>query len=171
MPARSIALSGLKAVLDGATQRVTQEAAQQIVSDLIALGPWYSGQFAKNWVVQIGNKKIPAVVEPDGFKGRTTRSSVPIPLVPSLRGTGKKKTLGYTIGNRTTYRNIAMDLVPGRVTNARVISAPQDWYRNYVEGGPLRDVLIAAIGKIGADPKVRGYKKTVFIGPTGRLVR
>lgn len=170
MPNRSIALAGLTAVIEDATQKVTKEAAEKIVFDLITKGPWYSGQFANNWVVKVGRTTVPATVEPSGVKGKTRRSSVPIPTVPSLRGTGKNKSLGYTIANRTTYRAIAMDLVPGRTENAATISAERDWYRNYVNG-ELRNVLLAATGKIGSNPRVRGYKKTIFIGPTGRVVR
>ena len=94
----------------------------------------------------------------------------PAPVVPSLRGTGKKKNVGYTIGNRTVYRNIALDLVPGRTEKAREISAPQDWYRTYIEGGSLRDTLAAAVGAAAQNPRVKGFKSSKTYGPFGRLV-
>jgi len=87
-----------------------------------------------------------------------------------LRGTGKKKVVGYTIDNRTTYRRVAMDLVPGRVANATEISAERDWYVNFIQGGGLRDVLASSVAAAAADPKVKGFKGGRFIGPVGRLV-
>ena len=167
---RPVKLPGVREYLQEVTQVTAKEAATQIVGRLIFLGPWYSGQFARNWVVKVGDTKIPATVGPSDAKIRTPRQSVSPPTVPSLRGTGKKKVVGYTIDNRTTYRRVAMDLVPGRVANATEISAERDWYVNFIQGGGLRDVLASSVAAAAADPKVKGFKGGRFIGPVGRLV-
>ena len=174
---RPVRIPGYREWIGEVTQVTAKEAATQIVGRLIFLGPWYSGQFARNWVVKAGDVRIPATVEGEsrfapggGFKARTARQLVDLPPVPSLRGTGKKKTVGYTIGNRVTYRNIALDLEPGRVENAREISAPRDWYRDFIEGGGLKDVLASSVGAAAANPKIKGFRGDRFIGPVGRLV-
>ena len=167
---RPVKLPGLREQLEEVTQVAAREAATQIVGRLIFLGPWYSGQFARNWAVKVGDTRIPATVEPSDAKIRTPRQSISPPTVPSLRGTGKKKVVGYTIDNRTTYRRVAMDLVPGRVANATEISAERDWYVNFIQGGGLRDVLASSVAAAAADPKVKGFKGGRFIGPVGRLV-
>lgn len=167
---RPVKLPGVREYLQEVSQVTAKEAATQIVGRLIFLGPWYSGQFARNWVVKVGDTKIPATVGPSDAKIRTPRQSISPPTVPSLRGTGKKKVVGYTIDNRTTYRRVAMDLVPGRVANATEISAERDWYVKFIQSGGLRDVLGLSVAAAAADPKVKGFKGGRFIGPVGRLV-
>jgi len=170
MASRKFKLPGFSEYLEEVTQVTAKEAATRIVGELVFLGPWYSGEFAKNWVVRTGDKRIPATVPaPDVFV-RTPRETIPPPVVPSLRGTGKKKNVGYTIGNRTIYRNVALDLVPGRTEKAREISAPQDWYRTYIEGGALRDTLQAAVSAAAQNPRIKGFKSSKTYGPFGRLV-
>lgn len=167
---RPIKLPGLREYAEEITQVTAQQAASQIVGRLIFLGPWYSGQFARNWVVKTGDKSIPATVEPERTLTRTERQGISLPPIPSLRGTGRRKTVGYTIGNRVTYRNIALDLEPGRVENAREISAERDWYRTFIEGGGLRDILGKSVAAAANDPRVKGFSNRRFIGPIGRLV-
>ena len=167
---RSVKIPGFRQYLGLVSQTIAKEAAEQITGDLIEKGPWYSGQFARNWAVEIGNKDIPATVDPeDNRRERTTRESVPLPRIPSLRGTGKDKSVGYNIDNRTTYRRIAMDLVPGRTEGAKEISAERDWYRKYIEGGPLKGALAEAVAKTSKKPRIRGFKGSSvrgnFIGP------
>ena len=107
---RPFKLPGFREYLEEVTQVTAQTAAKEIVADLIFLSPWYSGHFANNWEVRIGDKEIPADKPPPPKEQRlqrTSRQQPTIPVVPSLRGTGPKKVVGYTIGNRATYRNIA----------------------------------------------------------------
>ena len=170
MASRKFKLPGFSAYLEEVTQVTAKEAATRIVGELVFLGPWYSGEFAKNWVVRTGDKRIPATVPEPNIFVRTPRRVLPAPVIPSLLGTGSKKNVGYTIGNRTVYRNVAMDLVPGRTENAREISAPQDWYRTYIEGGSLRDTLAAATGTAAQSPRIKGFKAYKTYGPFGRLV-
>ena len=154
---RPLRVPGFRTWLGEISQVTTREAAKQVVKDVIVLGPWYSGQFAKNWVVKVGDVRIPATVD-QREKVKTPRVEIPMPAVPSLRGTGAKKVIGYSIGNRTTYRNIALDLVPGRIKNPDTASAPQDWYRTYAEGGGLVSTLKKATGIAAQNPKIRGFK-------------
>lgn len=170
---RPIKLPGIREYLEEVTQVTAREAAIGIVGDLIFLSPWYSGHFARNWEVRVGDVRIPADREPEEYtqrQVRTDRQLIEPPVVPSLRGTGSKKNVGYTIGNRATYRNIAMDLEPGRTENARFISAPQDWYRTYAQGTALRDRLGKSVANAAQNPRVRGFKSRSFIGPIGSLV-
>ena len=167
---RNVKIPGFNRYLGEVSQVIAQEAARNIVTELIREGPWYSGQFARNWAVRIGNVSIPATVKPeDNRTNRTDRVSVVPPTIDSLRGTGKDKSVGYTIDNLTTYRRIAMDLEPGRVEGAKTLSAPRDWYRSYVEAGPLKGALAEAVAAASKNPKVRGFKggrvRDNFIGP------
>ena len=170
MASRKFKLPGFSEYLEEITQVTAKEAATRIVGELRFLGPWYSGEFAKNWVVRIGDKRIPATVTAPEIFQRTPRQVLPAPVIPSLRGTGSKKNVGYTIGNMTVYRNVALDLVPGRTEKARQLSAPQDWYRTYIEGGSMRNTLAAAVGAAAQNPRVKGFKKSTTYGPFGRLV-
>ena len=169
MASRKFKLPGFSEYVEEVTQVIAKEAATRIVGELIFLGPWYSGGFARNWTVVTGEKRIPATVPASDAMTRTPRRAVPAPVVPSLRGTGKKKNVGYTIGNRTVYRNTALDLVPGRVEGAREISAPADWYRTYIEGGSLQSTLQAAVASASQNPKVKGFSR-YRASSTARLV-
>ena len=170
MASRKFKLPGFSAYLEEVTQVTAREAATTIVGDLMFLSPWYSGEFATNWVVRPGDVRINPTVKEKPTYERTPRQTLPAPVVPSLRGTGSKKDVGYTISNLTEYRNVAMDLVPGRTENAREISAPQDWYRTYVEGGTMGDRIGMAITKATQNPRIRGFKASSTFGPFGRLV-
>jgi hypothetical protein len=78
----------------------------------------------------------------------------PVGGVPRARG---RKSINYTIGNRMEYRNIAMDLVPGRVEDGKRNTAPQDWYILYVEGGLLRKRLQQSTNRVANLPKIKGF--------------
>ena len=159
---RKLAFRGFSVYLDEIKQITTQEAAKAIVKDLIEIGPWYSGQFAKNWVVRAGDVRVPATVS-QGEGGRTPRQEISLPTVRSLRGTGRKQ-VGYTIANRVTYRDIAMDLVPGRTEDKGPGSAiAYNWYREYVQGGNLAITLKQATGIAANNPRIKG-----FTGPDPR---
>ena len=154
---RKLAFRGFSVYLEEIKQITTQEAAKAIVEDLIEIGPWYSGQFARNWVVRKGDVRVPATVSP-GEQVRTNRQEIPLPVIPSLRGTGRKQ-VGYTIANRVTYRDIAMDLVPGRTKDKGPGSAiAYDWYRDYVQGGNLALTLKQATGIAADNPRIKGFQ-------------
>ena len=56
------------------------------------------------------------------------------------------------------YRNIALDLVPGRYEPGRQNTAPKDWYAGYIHGGGLAKALKRATGKASNDPKIKGFR-------------
>ena len=164
-------IPGLQTWVENIKNEVSQEAAREIVKDLQFLGPWYSGDFGKNWVVKPGITSIGATkkrrssfrfLTPDApipnSKPGTTQAQMPGPVggVPRARG---RKSINYTIGNRMEYRNIAMDLVPGRFDKAKRNTAIQDWYVLYVEGASgasLRRRLEVSTNRVANLPKIKG---------------
>ena len=162
-------IPGLRTWVENIKNEVSQETAREIVKDLQFLGPWYSGDFGKNWVVESGITSIGATRDRrPGFefltpnapipnsKPGTTQSQMPGPAggVPRPKG---RKSINYTIGNRMKYRNIAMDLVPGRFDKAKRNTAPQDWYILYVEGGLLKTRLEQSTKRVANLPKIKGF--------------
>ena len=165
-------IPGLQTWVENIKNEVSQEAAREIVKDLQFLGPWYSGDFGNNWVVRSGITSIggtkkrrssfefltPNAPLPNSKPG-TTQAAMPGPAggVPRARG---RKSINYTIGNRMEYRNIAMDLVPGRFDKAKRNTAIQDWYVLYVEGVDsisLRNRLKVSTGRVANLPKIKGF--------------
>ena len=155
--------------VDRFTQRVAREAATKVVKKLATISPYYSGEFADNWVVEAGNKPIPPTTpgtEPRP-KERQPRKAPVLPVVPSLYGTSVNE---YSIGNTMEYRDIAMDLVPGRVERARTISAPQDWYRTYLRT-QLRDDVRSVLDNMNDIRDFIPPRPVRIIGPVGRQTR
>ena len=164
-------LPGVRVWVENIKNEVSQEAAREIVKDLQFLGPWYSGDFGNNWVVRSGITSIGATKKrrssfefltpnaplPNSKPG-TTQAQMPGPLggVPRARG---RKSINYTIGNRMEYRNIALDLVPGRYEDGKRNTAIQDWYVLYVEGvsgASLRRRLEVSTNRVANLPKIKG---------------
>ena len=148
MPGRttSFKLTGIRKYVDNIKNTVSQETARDIVKDLQAIGPWYSGEFATNWVVRLGAVTISASKERSPASWYTTgqygfvaekpgpnSKDQPGPKGGVPRPQGRKSII-YTIGNPMKYRNIAMDLVPGRFDKGKANTAGQDWYLLYVDG-------------------------------------
>ena len=166
----SFKIPGLTAWVDNIKNELSQETAREIVKDLQFLGPWYSGEFAKNWVVKSGQTSVGATKERTAFfrlpPGETTtkpggRNAMPGPLngVPRARG---RKSIFYTIGNQMKYRNIALDLEPDKPRFRPGVNntAGQDWYVLYVEGGFLRRRLEQSTQRVANLPKISGFKGT-----------
>lgn len=160
-PRTGIKLTGFTAYVDRVKNVTAEEAAKLIVEELQKEGPAYTGEFRNAWKVEPGvGKSIPAVKETKysskerkafRFKGPVAREDID---VPKLTGRGSN---GYTIGNVMNYRNIALDLVPGRYKQGKKNTADPDWYLVFVEGGKLRDILEAATLKAAKIPKIRGF--------------
>jgi len=167
------------------SQEVARQAAFEIVTDLKFYGPYWTGAFESAWVVKPGLAPIPAT------KDRTqqqktlaeilaTESRVDdyIPnkaapnnrrlseiKIPRLSGTGKAT---YSIGNEMVYRDVALDLKPGR-TPKRNNTAPEDWFATYIQGGKLRAALKRATIKVSNDPKIKNYKGKPAAGELSNL--
>ena len=140
----SFKLPGIRKYVDNIKNTVSEQTALDIVKDLQFLGPWYSGEFSTNWVVRLGDVSIPATKKrsPSWYdigqygvvaEKPSGRNAMPGPAggVPKAKG---RKSIVYTIGNRMEYRNIAMDLVPGRFDADKKNTAGQDWYLLYADG-------------------------------------
>ncbi len=163
-------LRGVYAAVDNLTQRLAREAAKEVVRELVLISPQYTRDFAKNWVVVPGNVVIPANTPRSEPRPSERLASLTIdpPDVPTLNKTGERQ---YSIGNTMVYRDIAMDLKPGRVENAKTISAPQDWYIGYLRSpNGLRRAIEKATNKKVVEEAFVAPRGRTFIGPVGRFV-
>ena len=152
----SFKLPGFTTWVDNIKNTVSKEAAEQIVNDLKEVGPYWTGDFESAWVVKPGTTRVSASRKPSGERPPAPRTRQVTPVsVPPARG---RKNVEYTIGNEMEYRNVAMDLEPGRIKRGGNQTAEQDWYRTYVEGGNLRLTLQQATDRAAKDPKIRGFK-------------
>ena len=148
-------IPGLRTWVDNIKNEVSQKAAEQIVLDLKEIGPYWTGTFEESWVVRPGDVRIRASTEPRERTAFAQPRKVTRIQVAKPKG---RKSVFFTIGNTTTYRNVALDLVPGRIKGGGNETAPQNWFRTYVEGGNLRLTLQQVTGRVAQDPKIRGFK-------------
>ncbi len=155
--------------LEKATVEGVRTACVEILNDLVAAGPAYSGEFSSSWYV----------VTPSSGPGKA-RSSTGL-YKYDLRNVPKAKfnKIGqYTILNTAPHADVAMDLVPyGRVTEdfgKRVVttktldlgkrnegatrgqvsgdgsnssSAPPDWWPTFGTGGALSSAVSKGFSK------------------------
>ena len=155
----SFKLPGLTTWVDNIKNEVSKAAAEEIVSDLQVSGPYWSGEFADAWVIKQGKTRVNATKKPSGPRRSTPASFNPKPITaPPPSG---RKSVEYTIGNEMVYRDIALDLDPERVRwkgGQPPNTAPQNWYRTYVEAGELRQTLEKATDRVAKNPKIRGFQ-------------
>ena len=138
-----------------AFDRAARETARQVVDDLRFEGPWWTGEFARAWEVRVGDVDIPAdrgeAFEWNAsFSERTSRQQLPSVTIPEISGRQAIFKNRYTIGNRMRYRDIALDLAPGRIKGGGNETAPQDWYVLYASGGRLDRAI-----KLASEPVFR----------------
>ena len=152
-------MRGVTTWVENIQNEVSREAARQIVTDLKEVGPYWTGDFEEAWVVKAGSTSITANKQgvPSRPKEPYTRQITPV-SVPRARG---RRSIEYTIGNEMIYRDVALDLEPGRIKTGGRETAEQDWYRKYIEGGNLRLTLKQATDRVASDPKVRGFRKSL----------
>jgi len=132
-------IKGLRQYIEVASKEIVSTAAKEIATDLKKNGPYWSGHFESQWVVVPGAVDIPATSDHDGNRDRKPRTTTSIDIPK-----GHKR---LTIGNRAKYRDIALDLLPGRVKDGKNNTAPQDWFVTYTQGGGIRNALQRAIRK------------------------
>ena len=131
---------------------VLRESAKQVVQELKVAGPYYSGEFERNWVVVPGAKNIPGTVtegtRPKVARNRTiTQTPIPQPQNNSL-----------TIGNRMDYKLVAQDLVPGRLKEGGGAgSANQDWFTTYASS-QIQNALKKGVSAATQDSAIRNFK-------------
>jgi hypothetical protein len=151
----SFKLPGFRTWVDNIKNEVSRQAAEQIVLDLKEIGPYWTGTFEKSWVVRPGDVQI-AASTPASERTPFARQRRITPIkVAEPKG---RKSVFFTIGNTAEYRNVALDLLPGRIKGGRNETAPQDWFRTYVEGGNLRLTLQQVTKRTAQDPKIRGFR-------------
>lgn len=156
-------LNGVTSWIKEIQKGIAKEVAEDIAYDLKAAGPYWSGEFEEGWRVKLGSTGFGATqassLSPEErrdpslpFNRRVSKlPNVPIP-------SDGRKNIYYSIGNVMEYRDIAMDLKPGRFAEGKRNTTEQDWYVRYVEGGPLQRRLEASASKVSKNPQIRGYK-------------
>jgi hypothetical protein len=136
----------------GALDQAARASAQQVVQELREVGPWWTGDFARSWEIRAGDASTtieatdygsrspdddPAFVPP-----KTQRQALPPVPVAQIGGRQFLLKGRYIIGNRNRFRDIAMDLQPGRWRGSRPPNtAAQDWYSTYAQGGQLNQAI------------------------------
>ena len=159
MTTSSTRLSNLRKYLATAKGVVLETATYEVIDDLKEKGPYWSGTFERSWVGVAGNTSIPQIVQPppERLSEPATRLTTPPSVTRYQPGTSVNN---YTIGNETTYRALAQDLIPGslpRIKGGGNQTAIAHWYRLYLSsdfGGTVKASVRAAL--IG-DPRLRSF--------------
>jgi len=129
----------LRSALSLASERV----AHDVTLELKKRGPYWSGDFEENWEVKAGQTSIRADVA--GIDWSLVPERLDKQITPPIVPPADDRLLGYTIGNRMEYREIAMDLRPGPDGRFRWqwagSSAQRNWYENYLGGGDARATI------------------------------
>ena len=161
MAKTGLKLPGFTAWVDRIKNVTAEEAANLIVEELQEAGPAWTGEFRNAWKIVPGtaariNPTQDSKYDEDerlNFGPGNAEARKQIKAKP-LRGRGNN---GYTIGNTMKYRDTALDLVPGRVSEGKRNTADRDWYVKFVQGGPMKNILQAATLKAAKDPTIRGF--------------
>jgi hypothetical protein len=146
---------------------VAEKAAEEITTQLKIRGPYWTGEFEEAWEVTSG-KPIPASTPASGTRDERQEAGPQPRQVTRLKAgvdfpnAPKKGPIKYTIDNRMEYRDIAKDIVPGRIKAGRQ-TAKQDWYVNYTQGGGLATTIQLATNKTSQDPKIKNFKGRIGI--------
>ena len=155
----NIKIPGLNAWVDNIKNELSENAARDIVIDLKIAGPYWSGEFEANWVVKRGATGV-AASKPSSygeFPERKPRTITDV-TIPPASGRG---SITYSIANQMEYRDIALDLKPGRLNQSGQLSysdqPAQDWYVKYVQT-QLRTRLEKTTGKVARLPKIRNFR-------------
>ena len=143
-------IKGLRQFIQSTSKKAAAAAAREVVDDLKQQGPYYTGHFEESWVVVPGAVNVPATSEHplsprdrwQGWEGGDfpdNRRQTPVDI-PEGHST-------LTIGNRAKYRDIAMDLLPGRYEVDKNNTADKDWFVRYVQAGGLKAAVQRGIRK------------------------
>ena len=153
-------LPGFRKWLDGVSEETARAGAQEIVKDLKARGPYWTGWFEEQWEVRGGDTRIPADVPHPLSASESWRGwrdgTLPLPRRISPVDIPQGFTQ-FTIGNRAKYRDYALDLIPGRFDSGKNNTADKDWFIKYAQGGGLAKALERATGIASKSPKLKGF--------------
>ena len=146
-------IKGFDKWLDRVEVETLRESAKQVVKELKVAGPYYSGEFERNWVVVPGEQNIQGTVtagtRPKIALNRTTTQT---PVVPQPQNNS------LTIGNRMDYKLVAQDLVPGRLKEGGGAgSADQDWFTTYASS-QIQDALKKGVSAATQNSDIRNFK-------------
>jgi hypothetical protein len=123
--------------------------AHDLVNELQKEGevPIWDGYFVNAWQVNLGKEEVPADRQKStDYQGDhpVTIKQIPVPPQPL-------KPIGYRIGNRMEYADIAMDLEPdpdGQYRGDRPgRTAPKNWFTTLMNGGKLEGMTNKAVGQ------------------------
>jgi len=97
-----------------------RNAAKEVLNDLAAIGPDWSGEFKQHWYVETADGK--KGVRPGGEGGKYNLFNIPLLKTQgrNARGQFTSSKMADTgkvelfIGNSSSYAQEAMDLIPGR---------------------------------------------------------
>jgi hypothetical protein len=161
MPARTtkVKIPGFTAYVGKVAKELSENTVRDIVIDLKIKGPYWSGEFEANWVVKRGNASVAASKESQfgDFPERKQRTITDITIPPA---TGKGN-ITYSIGNQMKYRDVALDLLPGRLGKSGNISyadqPAQDWYETYLQA-ELESRINKTTGKVANLPGIKNFK-------------
>lgn len=142
----------------------SRNAAHKITLGVKEVGPYWTGQFEENWIIETGQVVIPpqlpdkSIINKNGaieYKGVEYREpgekQITEPFVPPPNG-----LKGYTIGNVMEYAPEACDLKPGvRTGNFAQQTAREDWFVSYIKGGEMQKDLGLAVDQM---MKLGGFK-------------
>ena len=159
MPRKTnIKIPGLNAWIDNIKNELSENAARDIVIDLKIAGPYWTGEFEAGWVVKRGAVGVAATVPSKYSLEESIPEQQPRTItdvtIPPATGRGN---ITYSIANEMEYRDIALDLVPGRYAENKRNTAPQDWYVKYAQT-QLRSRLEKTTGKVARLPKLRNFR-------------
>ncbi len=155
----NIKIPGLNAWVDSIKNELSENAARDIVIDLKIAGPYWSGEFEANWVVKRGSVGVSASKESQfgDFPERKSRTITDV-TIPPAKGRGD---VTYSISNQMNYRDIALDLKPGRLNKSGQLSysdqPAQDWYVKYAQT-QLRSRLEQTTGKVARLPQLKNFR-------------
>ena len=154
--------------LNRISSTLAEKAVEDITTQLKIRGPYWTGEFEEAWAVTTG-KPIPADIPATGTQeeriaaGPQPRQVTRLKAGVDFPNAPKKSPIKYNIDNRMEYRDIAKDIIPGRIKGGGNETATQDWYENYIQGGGLATTIQLATGKTSQDPKIKNFKGKIGI--------
>ena len=160
--------------LNRISSTLAEKAVEDITTQLKIRGPYWTGEFEEAWAVTDG-KPIPADIPrkdtrplkeilADGSEPRqVTRLKAGIDFPSAPKKTAATTVIQYNIDNRMEYRDIAKDIIPGRVKGGGNETATQNWYENYIQGGGLATTIQLSANKTSQDPKIKNFKGKIGI--------
>ena len=154
--------------LNRISSTLAEKAVEDITTQLKIRGPYWTGEFEEAWAVTDG-KPIPADISATGTQedrlaeGAQPRQVTRLKAGVDFPNAPKKGPIKYNIDNRMEYREIAKDIIPGRIKGGGNETANQDWYENYIQGGGLATTIQLSAGKTSQDPKIKNFKGRIGI--------